>query len=156
MSYAFDTSPISTLFRNYYRGVFKTLWRSFDTLIADGDIISTREVRRELEGFNHADLQAWLKDNPDLFPAPTGEEAAFVVRIFGVSHFQNNIEGKKLLRGGLLADPFIIARAAVAGATVVTVETLKPGAADIPNICHHFKVPCISLEQFMEQEGWTF
>ena len=38
----------------------------------------------------------------------------------------NNNEGKKLLRGGLLADPFVIARAAVAGATVVTMETFKP------------------------------
>jgi len=156
MSYAFDNSPISTLFRNYYRGVFKTLWHSFDKLIADGKIVSTREVRRELEVYNNANLQKWLKDNPDLFPAPTAEEAAFVVRIFAVRHFQNNIEGKKLLRGGLLADPFIIARAAVTGATVVTIETLKPGAADIPNICHHFKISCISLEQFMEQEGWSF
>jgi hypothetical protein len=35
-------------------------------------------------------------------------------------------------------------------------ETLKLNAAKIPNICQHFNVKCLSLEQFMEKEGWTF
>ena len=156
MTYAFDTSPLSTLFRNYYRGVFRSLWRDFDQLVSDGTLISTREVRRELEGYQHNGLQDWLKANTELFPTPTAEEAAFVARIFAIPHFQNNIEGKKFMRGGLVADPFIIARAAVAGASVVTVETFKPNASDIPNICQHFNIPCLSLEQFMEAEGWTF
>lgn len=157
MTYAFDTSPFFTLHKNYYRGVFRSLWRDFDRLVSEGTIISTREVRRELEGFqNVAGMQEWVKGNGELFPIPTGEEAQFVARIFAVPHFQNNIEGKKFMRGGLIADPFIIARAAVAGASVVTVETLKPNAADIPNICQYFKIPCLSLEQFMEAEGWTF
>ena len=42
MSYAFDTSPLSTLFRNYYRSVFRSLWEGFDDLVANGDILSTR------------------------------------------------------------------------------------------------------------------
>ena len=58
-------------------------------------------------------------------PAPA-DEGAFIAGIFQVRHFQNNNEGKKLLRGGLLANPFVIARAAVAGATVVTMATFKP------------------------------
>jgi hypothetical protein len=40
--------------------------------------------------------------------------------------------------------------------TVVTMETLRPDAARIPNICEHFKVPCLSLEGFMEKESWQF
>jgi Domain of unknown function (DUF4411) len=95
-------------------------------------------------------------DHKSLFPIPTPAEGAFVARIFRVRHFQNNIELKKLLKGGLVADPFVVARAAVAEATVVTMETLKPNAADIPNICEHFQIPCITLEQFMETEGWSF
>lgn len=35
-------------------------------------------------------------------------------------------------------------------------ELLKPNAAKIPNICDHFKIPCMTLEQFMEAEGWVF
>jgi hypothetical protein len=35
-------------------------------------------------------------------------------------------------------------------------ELLKPNAAKIPNICKHFKIPCMTLEEFMEAEGWQF
>ena len=156
MSYAFDTSPLSTLFRNYYRTVFRSLWEGFDELVADGDILSTREVLREIEDGAPENLREWAAAHAELFPAPTAEEAQFITRIYAVPHFQNNIEGKKLLRGGRLADPFVIARAGVTGATVVTMETLKPNAADIPNICEHFEIPWLSLQGFMETEGWTF
>ena len=36
--YVFDTSPLSTLFRNYYRKRFPSLWASFDGLVVDGHI----------------------------------------------------------------------------------------------------------------------
>ena len=44
----------------------------------------------------------------------------------------------------------------VEGRTVVTMESLKPNAARIPNICEHFGVRCMDLEEFMEAEGWKF
>ena len=156
MRYAFDTSPLSVLFRNYYRSVFRTLWQGFDELAEAGNILSTREVLREIEDGGPANLQEWAGAHNDLFPSPTAEEAQFVGRIFQVPHFQNNIERKKLLRGGRVADPFVIARATVADATVITMETLKPNASDIPNICEHFQIPWLSLQGFMESEGWAF
>lgn len=104
MIYVFDTSPVSTLFKNYYRSVFMTLWQSFDEMVADGKILSTREVQRELGDYPHEEMHSWIADNKSLFPAPTPEEAAFVARIFQVRHFQQNIEGKKLLKGGKVAD----------------------------------------------------
>jgi hypothetical protein len=73
-----------------------------------------------------------------------------------VPHFQQNLEQQKLLKGGLNADPFVIARAAVEQRTVVTMEKLKPHAAKIPNICQHFGVACMTLEEFMEAENWQF
>jgi hypothetical protein len=33
MSYVFDNSPLSALFRNYYRKAFPTLWARFDKLV---------------------------------------------------------------------------------------------------------------------------
>ena len=60
------------------------------------------------------------------------------------------------LKGGKNADPFVIAKAAVIGGTVVTMESEKPNSAKIPNICKHFEVPCVTLEAFMENEGWEF
>jgi Domain of unknown function (DUF4411) len=156
MSYAFDTSGLSALFRNYYRSVFRTLWTGFDQLVANGKIISTREVLREIEDSSLDNLREWAAANKDIFVTPTPEEAAFVARIYQVRHFQQNIEMRKLLSGGNLADPFIIARAAIAQASVVTTEKIKPHAAKIPNICEHFQIPCLSLEEFMQKEGWTF
>lgn len=156
MSYVFDTSPLSALFRNYYPNVFRRLWHDFDALVDADEILSTREVRREIEDGPIERLRDWVADNRGIFPSPTAAEAQFVARIFEVPHFQNNIEGKKLLRGGRLADPFVIARAAIAGSTVVTMEQLRPNAADIPNICQHFEINCISLQGFMEAEGWNF
>lgn len=156
MIYVFDTSPTTTLFKNYYRSVFKTLWQSFDRLVDDGRILSTREVLRELEDYGHDEMHAWIDDHKELFATPGPQEAAFVASIFKVRHFQQNIEGKKLIRGGKVADPFVTARAAVVGGAVVTVEKWKPNAADLPNICEHFKIPCLSLEKFMQDEGWTF
>jgi hypothetical protein len=156
MSYAFDTSPLSTLFRNYYRNVFPSLWRGFDKLVAGGAILSTREVLREIEDGPLENLRQWAANHSHLFPAPTADEARFVARIYAVPHLQNNIEGKKLLRGGRLADPFVVARAAVAGVTVITMETLKPNAADIPNICERLGISWLTLQGFMEAERWTF
>jgi hypothetical protein len=156
MSYCFDNSPLSALFKSYYPTRFPSLWKRFDALVKDGGITSTREVLREIEDGPIENLRDWATKNPGLFPNPTAIEGAFVTKIYGVVHFQQNIEQQKILKGGKNADAFVIARAGVTKATVVSMETLRPNAARIPNICEHFSVPCLTLEQFMEQEGWTF
>ena len=76
--------------------------------------------------------------------------------IFKVKHFQQIIENGKLLTGGNNADPFIIARAKVLSATVITLEADRINGAKIPNICRHFNIPFNSLEGFMEIEEWEF
>jgi hypothetical protein len=154
--YVFDNSPLSVLFKNYYRGRFPTLWKHFDELIDGGNIASTREVVREIEDSSIAELRDWAKNNSSVFAIPTAAEGAFVAKIYSVAHFQQNIEQQKLLKGGRNADPFVIAKAATDGKTVVTMELLKANAAKIPNICKHFQIPCMTLEQFMEAEGWEF
>lgn len=156
MTYVFDNSPLSALFRNYYRRRFPSLWRRFDDLVIDGNIVSTREVRRELEDGPDESLREWVAQNRELFTIPNAEEGAFVARIYVVPHFQQNIELQKLLRGGRNADPFVIAKAALTEGTVVTMERIRPNAAKIPNICDHFGIPCMTLEEFMESEGWEF
>lgn len=111
---------------------------------------------RELEDGPVDAARTWAANHASTFPTPTGAEGAFVGQIYAVPHFQANIEQQKLLKGGRNADPFVIAKAKVSRATVVTLEQLKPNAAKIPNICEHFEIPCMSLEEFMESEGWTF
>ena len=155
MTYVIDTSVISALHRNYFRSRFITLWDRFDGLVANGRVTSTREVLRELEDHGGAAYE-WAENNSDLFVTPDANESAFVVEIFSIPHFQSNIERQKLIRGGRNADPFLIARAAATSSSVLTMEKIKPNAAKIPNICQHFSIPCVDLEQFMEAEGWVF
>jgi hypothetical protein len=35
-------------------------------------------------------------------------------------------------------------------------EKFKANAAKIPNICRHFGIRCLTLEEFMEAENWRF
>jgi hypothetical protein len=154
--YVFDTSPLSTLFKNCYRRRFPSLWDRFDRLAADGRIVSTREVRRECVDGPVETLRDWAGEREDFFHVPGAAEGGFVGQIYGVVHFQQNIEQRKLLRGGRNADPFVIAKAATEGRCVVTMEQFKENGAKIPNICDHFGVDCLSLEAFMEREGWEF
>ena len=58
MSYVFDNSPLSVLFKNFYRNTFRSLWEHFDTLVADGRIVSTREALREIEDGDVVRFQA--------------------------------------------------------------------------------------------------
>ncbi len=156
MIYIFDNVPLSLLFKNYYRKRFPSLWKRFDAIVSEGRILSTREVLRELEDSSIESLREWCNHHKEIFTTPTAEEGAFVTKIFAVPHFQQNIEQKKFYKGGKNADPFVIAKAAAMGGTVVTLEEEKPNAARIPNICKYFNVPCITLEEFMEAEGWEF
>lgn len=156
MVYVFDTSPISTLFRNYYPKRFPTLWKNFDELVNNNLITSTREVLRELENYDNEDLSKWIKEHKNIFTKPTREEADFVKKIFSYKHFQQNVENKKMLKGGFNADPFVVAKAHVINASVVTIEKMKENSAKIPAICKHFKIPCYNLEEFMENEKWEF
>jgi hypothetical protein len=91
MSYVFDTSPLSTLFKNFYRNRFPSLWVLFDELVADGDIVSTREVWREIEDGATESLRDWAAQNQQLFTVPTAAEGAFVTRIYATPHFQQNM-----------------------------------------------------------------
>ena len=97
-----------------------------------------------------------MKDT--LFSEPTSEEFRFVSRIFQAQkgHFQAMIHKQERLRGKHVADPFVIARAKILSACVVTQEKKTDNAAKIPNVCEHFGIRCIDLEGFMKKENWTF
>lgn len=165
MIYVFDTSSLRSL-QHFYPRVFKTIWNGLDELVAQRDLVSTREVFNELErqAVSEAVLQ-WAKNNKTLFSTPTANELQFVSEIFKIPHFQGLIGAQQRLKGMPVADPFVIACAKINAGTVVTEEgwqrsgkrlELKPNAAKIPNVCNHFNIPCIDLEEFMHLQGWTF
>ncbi len=158
MAYVFDTSSLVDLFDNFYHGRFPSLWEKFDSLVSGGDILVVRETLNEIERYNRSvRLVTWAKDHRRLFTQPSPEELEFVNQIFAIPHFQLLIAKKKILHGQPVADPFVIAKAKVACAMVVTEEESREGmAAKIPNVCDYFGIECTNLEGFMEREGWQF
>ena len=152
----FDTSSIREL-QHFYPGIFRTVWTGLDALVKSGELISTREVLGEIEDQNASDhVKSWVNRNRAIFTQPTAEELAFVTKIFDIPHFRQLIGTQNRLIGNPVADPFVIACARVRGGTVVTQELFKPNAAKIPNVCKHFNVPCLTLEDFMVAQGWSF
>lgn len=157
MIYVFDTSSFRVL-RHYYPNSFPSVWAGLEDLIASGRLVSTREVLNELERFDDpGSMLTWAKNHRDIFSTPSNEETDFVARIFQVQHFQALIAQKSILTGRPVADPFVVAAAATKEeGTVVTQETLKENAAKIPNVCQHFGVACVNLEEFMAHQDWNF
>lgn len=157
VAYVFDSSTLIDLFTNFYESRFPTLWSSFYQMIAEGRMVSVREVFQEITGSRQTDrLSTWAKDHRDIFQQPTEAETSFITEIFAVQHFQAMISQKSLLKGSPVADPFVIAKARHIGGCVVAQEDFKPNAARIPNVCHHFGIECTDLEGFMEKENWIF
>jgi hypothetical protein len=155
MIYVFDTSSFIRL-NSYYPDIFPGFWQQFNETVAAGEIVSTREVLRELEREDPDHVFAWAKQNTSIFTTPTSAETAFVSRILAVPHFQQLIGTKARLIGTPVADPFVIASAGVCGGTVVTQERRKPNSAKIPTVCDHFGIESVNLEDFMRKIGWTF
>ncbi len=156
MIYVFDTSAFIVL-KHFYPRTFRSLWAGLDQLVARGDLVSVREVFNELNAYNDVDfIQDWAKQRRHIFTNPSNDELLFVQQILAIPHFQALISAKALLKGTPVADPFVIAAAQVRQGAVVTQEQLKPNAAKIPNVCRHFGIACLDLEEFMAQQGWSF
>lgn len=157
MMYVFDTNTLTAIFRHYYRSRFPSFWEIFEQLKNRNEVVSVREVYREIEEIGRRDsLAKWIIDNKHFFEKPTIEELNFITEIYSVRHFQQNLAKKKLIQGGPFADPFIIAKARINEAKVVTLEEIKPNAAKIPNICRHFSIACINLEEFLTEQELVF
>jgi len=156
MIYVIDSSSLIVC-GHYFPSRFPSFWQEFNSLAEAGRTLSVREVRRELDRqATREHLRNWVTSNGGFFLPPSPEETQFVARIFAVSHFQQLIAEKQRLAGHPVADPFVVASAYVRGGCVVTEESFRPNAAKIPNVCRHFGIDCISIEEMMERENWTF
>jgi len=155
--FVFDNNSLSRL-KHFFPGVFQSVWVGLDELVHSGSLISSREVWREMQEGNPDDsVNSWLEERKDIiFPVPSSEELNCVSQILSVPHFQTLIGEKQRLKGTPVADPFVIACAKVRDGVVVTEEKYKDNAAKIPNVCLHFGVECINLEEFMSRQGWSF
>ncbi len=156
MRYVFDSSSLINLFQHYYPERFPSLWEKFDDVVENENLTSVKEVFNEVSRRDDA-LSRWVKkQKARLFLNPTVEELHFVADIFKVKHFQGMIRKKMQYKGSPVADPFVIARAKILDAYVITEENYAKNSAKIPNVCKYFNIRCINLEGFMSQEDWVF
>ena len=151
--YSMDTSALVDGMGRYYRpSVFQSLWQRMDGLIHEGRLFATEEVEIEIE--RKADhLGEWCRGRKAMFIEVDSEIQPVVSEIL-LAH------GKlvKALSNRSAADPFVIALAKVRGASVVTSER-PSGSLDkpkIPDVCDALGVPCLSMMEMMEAEGWSF
>jgi hypothetical protein len=156
MIYVFDTSSLVSLFRNYFPDRFPSLWLKYNNLISLNIILSVRETLNEINMHQTDRLSNWAKNNMIFFTKPSKEELDFVNEIFSHQRFQDLIRRQERLQGKPVADPFIIAKAKIYVASVVTEELYKENAISIPNVCEYYKIPFMNLEGFMINENWVF
>lgn len=156
MKYVIDTCSLR-VFNSYYPERFPSIWAHLQEAVDDGDLLSVKEVKRELSGLGVKPwLGDWVKRNSGIFHPPTEEEAEFIGEIFRVAHYRRLIGQRQALSGQPVADPYLIAAAKINGYTVVSEEEAKPNSAKIPIVCNHYGVACVNLDKFMGQMGWSY
>ena len=153
-----DTSSIIDL-SPYAFDVFSSLWRSIEGLIREGRFVAPRQVLEELSRRDD-DLLKWAKSNKRMFEPPSLEVSLKAKEI--LSRFPGLIDANSAMAE---ADPFVVASALAPDPRpplfprrrlVVSEENLKPGKINIPAVCSHYKIDCITIIEFFRREGWTF
>lgn len=154
--YVFDTNVFISL-GLYYPKRFPTIWERVEILADSNQLISVKEVKRELET-NCADdhILEWVNQHRHIFKTPTNGECAIVSEIFKKNQYLGFVKKRNIINGMPVADPFIIASAKANGFYVVTQESKKSKGARIPTACIDFGVDCIDLEGFLEKEDLEF
>lgn len=155
MTYIFDTNSFRVL-GAYYPDRFPTFWKNFETAVDAGEVYSVREVYNELSYQARDWLLDWIETHKTFFRVPSPAETEFVAKIFRVPHFSTLVGEQQRLKGQPVADPFVIAAAAICEGTVVTEEKLKKNAAKIPNVCEHFEIAYTNVEGFLAAHSWKF
>jgi len=151
--YVIDTNVFISL-GLYYPKRFPTIWGRVDSLADSGDLLSVREVRRELEtNCSSEHVLNWVEQYRHIFHIPTNEECQIVSEIFQKNQYLGFVKRNNILKGMPVADPFIIAAAKAKSFCVVTQESNKSKGARIPTACIDFDVECIDLEGFLEREN---
>jgi hypothetical protein len=154
--YIFDTNVFYAL-GVIYKSAFPKLWQRLEELAETGDLISVREVRRELEAnCPYPEITKWVAAHKSIFRKPTTEEEEVVAALLAKPQYRLFVKKKNMLNGLPVADPFIVAAGKVLSGIVVTMESKTSGGAKIPAACAELGVECCSLENFFAKENLRF
>ena len=150
--YCIDASALIELKDTYRQTTFKTLWENIGKLIADGVLISHKEVFKEITAGND-ELVPWAKKHKEIFlPIDQQQEEALKKVLTKFPNFADELRSKPF------ADPWVVALAMARNATVVMMEkhANRGGRPRIPDVCDAFTVPHIELPEWFEALKWEF
>lgn len=154
MNYVLDTNVIREFVSHLPKKgpVFEPLWDALEDRIKNGEFISVDECFNELTRHysENADQYPWIKAHKYMFKNPDDQESIVISQLLKKPKMRETIHQRNILENRPSADAYIVAKAKVLGATVVTNEKYKPNSAQLPNLCEELQVPYINYEDFME------
>lgn len=144
MIYLIDSNIFIEAKNRYYGFDFcPAFWDFLDKEISKTTIFSIKEVYTELSKGDD-DLALWIKDRKDTsFFIPVDDEETQKEFMKIAQYVQSNFSQEEVNKFLSVADPWLIAKAKVLGATIVTHEVLAPintKKVKIPNICAYFGI----------------
>jgi hypothetical protein len=155
--FVLDTSSwIEGYIEQYRPSVFARLWQDIESLLASRKIILAEAAYREVTQQDDT-LKKWMTGMASHVEANNQsieqQHAAIQLHPLGVALIT---KGKPFIRSD--ADSRIIATAMFLRGTVVTKElpAVNPAKAKIPNVCAHFRVPCVNLMEMLELLGLSY
>ena len=154
MNYLLDANTYIQAKNFYYRmSICPGFWEWLDLKLGAGQVGSVDMIYNELVGFGD-ELSEWVKDRKTLF---VGVEDQATQAVFSeIADFVvNNRSSKEPHISSFLsmADPWLIAKAKILGAIVVTHEVLVPANSTkvkIPNVCKQFGVAYCNTFDLLE------
>lgn len=146
--------------KNQYYGmdICPAYWNWLDRQFQQGLVASVNMIGRELRD-GKDELADWARERPAHFVSNDDEETQAVFSSIVQAVMQGNYNPGN--RDNFLAkgDPWLIAKASVMGAVVVTHESaLAANSRKVkaPNICRQFGVPCVNTFQFLRELNARF
>lgn len=154
MNYLLDANTYIQAKNQYYgMDICPAYWDWLDQQFQAGTIASVNMVARELIAGND-ELAAWVKERPGQFlendDEATQQVFAEIAQFVGSNDFQP-ASRDKFLSG---ADPWLIAKAKVLEAVVVSHESrlvTNTKQVKVPNICHQFDVRCVDTFELLRE-----
>ncbi len=147
--YSIDSSSLIQAWNvNQPRDLFPPFWEKLGTLMKNGVIRCSEEVRYELAKKSDG-VCDWVKDLGDIL-IPHDEVVQKAVREILKTH-PKLIDTRKNRSG---ADPFVVAVALVNKGQVITNEfpSGKVHRPHIPDVCKAYKIECISLLKVLREQ----
>lgn len=154
MRYLLDANTYIEAKNQYYgMDICPAYWDWLDRQFALGTIASVDMIGRELKEGND-ELANWVRERPDHFISNDDELTqtlfADIVQFVMEGDYNPGNRDNFLAK----ADPWIIAKAKVIGASVVTHEAVAAAntrKVKVPNICQQFEVPCLNTFRFLRE-----